>query len=73
MLIRDFRFDDSDYQALRILMERIYPQEPTSVEFQHFEDESRGAHIQQSTVELLCYNYCGREDPTVNRALDRTR
>ena len=41
MLIRDFRFDDSDYQALRVLMEKIYPQEPTSVEFQRFEDESR--------------------------------
>jgi len=41
MLIRDFRFNNSDYQALRVLMERIYPQEPTSVEFQRFEDESR--------------------------------
>ena len=41
MLIRDFRYDDSDYQALRILMERIYPDEPTSVEIQRFEDDSR--------------------------------
>ena len=41
MLIRDFRYDDNDYQALCILMEKIYPDEPTSVEIQRFDDDSR--------------------------------
>ena len=41
MLIRDFRFDDNDYQALRILMEKIYPDEPTSVESLRWDDDSR--------------------------------
>ena len=41
MLIRDFRYDDSDYRALCILMEKIYPWEPTSVEIQRFDDDSR--------------------------------
>ncbi|MDE0670469.1 MAG: GNAT family N-acetyltransferase [Caldilineaceae bacterium SB0662_bin_9] len=41
MLIRDFRFDDSDYQTLRILTEKIYPDEPTSVETLRWDDDSR--------------------------------
>ena len=41
MLIRDFRFDDSDYQALVNLMEKIYSDEPTSVEIQRWDDDSR--------------------------------
>ena len=41
MLIRDFRFDDDDYQALVNLMEKIYSDEPTSVEVQRWDDDSR--------------------------------
>lgn len=41
MLIRDFRFDACDYQATRILLEKVYPREPTSVEVLRFEDAAR--------------------------------
>ena len=41
MLIRDFRFDDNDYQGMKSLMEKIYPNFPVSIDSLRFEDESR--------------------------------
>ena len=41
MLIRDFRFDACDYRATRILLDKVYPREPTSVEVLRFEDDAR--------------------------------
>ncbi len=41
MLIRDFKFDDCDYRATRILLEKVYPREPISVEVLRFEDAAR--------------------------------
>lgn len=41
MKIREFRFDESDYQSLHALMAKIYPQDPLSVQSLRFEDASR--------------------------------
>ena len=41
MLIRDFRFDDSDYQAVVALMKKINPCEPSSVASLRWADTTR--------------------------------
>ena len=45
MVIRDFRFDDSDYQAHLKLVERANPHEPTSVAALRWSDQARPDNV----------------------------
>ena len=45
MVIRDFRFDDRDYQACLELVEKTNPQEPTSVQTLRWSDATRPNNV----------------------------